>query len=523
MLSTPFTHLKSLLAVGLLALAVAGCAPVGVSGKYHTFHKPEDAVLEHLRDAAPERAIRTLGEEREYFLLNAHNEDILPALNALKDAVLEPVAYSSFTQMRDTGADEMHRKLGPKTWRETAAALAQFDDQFAHADTLIAFMAQAGTPVDSAAIARLDENRGHVAYMRDTINALAERQFVEHALWGQADFFNDYPVALNRSAFMDRVYPTVETRLKAASISDLGAFYGHYGRALSTARQTTLGEMLWTKSCNSKPATTAPAALCKARDLAERDLLDDRFVLRHVPLSLHNWAWKDLDVDWGDLSPLDDLGRDTRFTLQVRTRSSDAHIETVSTQIIDGRYQSGTRPVANPRYTRLDAEARRKQMDFDEALNALEFAQEDYERCLEEQARLLQQVPPQQISCSTYALDRAQNDMQSAKERADEALAQLARTSPTVQEPVYTHYTFTKTTKRHVEVNRYRVSLNDRHGAQSWKGAFSTERYNEFYEYDGLREDDEDNDPVHGDRSRPTRTHSEDGHAVIGALRGFYD
>ncbi len=457
-----------------------------INRSYNLFYSPADHVEELLEENRVEVASLVYERQRDYF-----TGDRKKKANRLADTLAQKLAPQVASANQNLAATPA--AMPPDSWPKIKSALSaatQVVDQVGEHDIL----REPGRELAGAADLRrlLKERKREVADK-------AHDAFLFYPLDGKGNFFDDYPVELDRKKFFDSDDDFIVKRLlHGGQPAQIAAAYKVYADDLPERTKTAFAEgyldaVVTDERASGKAAPQAIVAAIgriAATDLPLPRLQSSNFALLTVsppparadfPVSVTSEAGPLKDklpqrnhtletFDAADLPNADSV-------LVLAPTDVAAEREIVSNEKTASEYLAGYRTDPNP--------------DYATAVAQVGFARSALQSAAFEKARISSQFCSG-IACIIQGVAEVAASVAHGK-REDEyqaAINTLSSTPQTVQTPVYQPYTFSKATvrvRRSADINYYLV---DRKAKKIYTGVVERQREDNFTIPNGLHEDD---------------------------------
>ena len=378
-------------------------------------------------------------------------------------------------------------------WRATKLAIAA-------ADEFIEEVSSHQVLVHSGRVDRITQ--GVVSTKESLVSAVksgASEAFVAYK-GRPRRFFTEYPIKVEPAEFLETNKPMWLKALSNATCDDIQKFVSDFPGILGAETLGGLGEIFFKKALalQSSGKATLPQMLAAQRMTKEAGLPLPKEANQNIQLiTVKNSSGAkedaiefpvDVDVDVpmiGAPRSVEKTGLDTALSgappsgadILILFNATKARTDRKlkAPEEVTSKYQSGTRRVPNPEYSRQLADLRRIEMVI---------------QLIQQNART------NQLTCSGFSCLGATIADAALMKRAmaayGQAEANLNATPLTLEEPVYTSYEFNRTVIDAAKVAAIDYYMIDR-GAQTYlKGTFNAREERSFTVCYGLRGDDPD-------------------------------
>lgn len=370
----------------IVALAVAGCQPATTGGgtssaavqgggstasqasnsarSYNVFFDQSDHLKELVAASDWSGVVTLYSRERSYFTQNRDNAAVTTGLAKAANAL---AAERAVALRAAAGAiSAVSWPAPPARWPAAAKAVKDADaaiDAFGSEPILTL---ATNIPPEKASL------QSAVTTLRDRIASSAGNAFAEFDHRGDADFFADYPVDVDRGETIRAALPTLLVRLASASPAEIGALVGRYGADMRDEDRERVSGLAFQSLVRSEAGGKDPSlddvldALARAEQMGiEPGTLDEpriRFVeitsrtlLKEGQIEFPVAVDVDLPVDFGKASldtALGQVASDGLDYLIVFDVAVARAIRRVATQDrVSSQFQSSVRYEPNPART----------------------------------------------------------------------------------------------------------------------------------------------------------------------------
>lgn len=218
---------------------------------------PTAKVTELLDQGQVEQAAKVVMDNETYFTGAMGNADVSAAMDRLTKGL--EFKYSPRIADLKAGAEAVRWPVDRSRWSEVKAQVAALvKSERSLSDTGI-FKYPRFRP------AGYDQAIKAVASMQEAIRADAPGNFATFPLGGDHDFFEEYPVELDQTAFLDVNQDVWSKALDSMTPAQSSAFLNHYGESLPSSAQERLARKYFKSFCPN-PATADLKTILTAYD-----------------------------------------------------------------------------------------------------------------------------------------------------------------------------------------------------------------------------------------------------------------
>lgn len=466
----------------LLGLLAAACQTTGSGGgTYHFFFSPADHVSQLLAQGEIDHANQVWSQQSAFFVAST-NSDAVKATGALSEAL--SLRLSPRIERERARLDAIDWPVPRSRWPEVKAELSLAEAMKTELDG------------QKVLVAAGDARRARFFQAYETKTAPIRADAPAHFTAEEPNFFEAYPVPLDRRVVLSAAHERWAATLATASRADLLAFYGRHREALDDTGLVELARLHFRAALSGRGggAEHVVAALDETRGAGLPTGRIERAGVRFVQLTDRDrpGAFR-IQVDAApfsaDVATLDRLADDAAtaradilVVIDARATSVDRVIS--SREGVPSEYRSGTRERRNPDYERAKDE-----------LTAARFRLREVRRAFERQLERCR------VDCANPALLR-HSGVLAAEVDYEFARNTLDATPETISIPTYSAYRFEKLTVAVEKTGSFAYYVIDRRARTLRKGTEFLTARERFVVAEGLHEADRD-------RSRFAGMHTE--------------
>lgn len=428
---------------------------------YNIFFDQADHLDELLAAQRWDEAADLYEEEYPFFTKNRDDADLKTDLTTVAksvDADRDPHRQKALTALKAISWPSARQQ-----WPEVRSVLDQARSEV-DADEDADILDVLGTPLPSGP-ELVDALKGVEARLKED----APAELASYPLTAKTDFFEAYPLDLDRKATLDAALPRLRATFASMSPAGVASFQAQYGTHLSDSAKTTFADAAFAALVKAESRGREPSLeqiltafrKAKAQDLAPKQLSEpsvrfvevtSRTLLREGQVEFPAAVDVDIPVEIQKqsldraLANTSAKGLDYLVVFDVAVARTSRGV--ASKERVPSQFQSGTRSETNPAY--LPAQM------------ALQQAQSN-----------LQSVKIQAatgcIGCGLIpallhaAMSAAAED--EANKNIQAAMSRLSSTPPMIDKPVYSDYTFDRAhvdASKALSVNYYVIDLRTR-------------------------------------------------------------
>ncbi len=457
--------------VAVAVLVVAACQTTGSGGSYHFFFSPADHVSQLLAQGEVNKANQVWSQQAAFFV-GTTNSEAVKATRSLSQAVSERLS---------SRLEQEHRRLdaivwpAPRArWPEVRAGLALAEAAKAELDDL-RVLAAAG-----------DARRARFFQAVEAKTAPIRAEAPTHFRAEDPDFFEIYPVSLDRRAVLASSRERWVAALETLSRGDLLTFYGRHRDALDDISMKEVARLHFRAALRGRGGNAEHvfSALDETRLAGLPTARLDRSGVHVVELTDRGGpgafrVWIEGSPFTVEATDLDRLAQDVAagaadIMVVIDAREATVERKVASRETEESEFQSGTRERRNPDYERARDKATAARFRVREARRAFE---RQLDRC--------------RVDCANPALLR-HSGLPEAEYDYELALNTLDATPATIPVPTFSAYRFDKVTVDVGKAGSVAYYVIDRRARTLRKGTQAVAARERFAVAEGLHDADRD-------------------------------
>ncbi|MBM3532245.1 MAG: hypothetical protein FJX60_04315 [Alphaproteobacteria bacterium] len=459
--------------IAVLLVFVSACTGQGLFEKtYHFFYSPADHVSELLAEGELDKADQVWSHQSTFF---AGNER-LPAVQATQSLA---DALSARLLLR---FEQEQRRITEIEWPASRSAWPGIKARLAEAD---AFKCELARHKVLSAARKAESYASFLGAVDAKMNELREAAPSQFR-FDDADFFDAYPVALDRKLVLSATRPRWSVDLGRVPPAEILSFHSRHRFHLDEKGQVDLAR-LYFRASHAAHGSGADKVLAVAKEMSAAGL--PLANVDYPALRVHEfWSYQagaeaasfvvvvesDLprtfgSADWQDLV---NAAAEADIVVITDLRSARVARTTTEREPILSSYRAGTRSEANPKII--------------EAIRRLEDARSDLHRAERAFARFHAEC---RVDCSNPYWAKSFG-LPDASRNYSAALSSYRSTPETIRVPVFEPYLAQKLTIRAEKSGQLAYYVIERRTRSFRKGSLTVEADQSFAVVEGVRHDD---------------------------------